>query len=336
MTDLMKLGPWIRRFLLEHLIKERNLSRGTQRSYRDTLTLLIPFVARKTHRRIDELDVLHVSSDLVRMFLLDLEENRDSAISTRNQRLAAIHSLARFVALHSPEHIAWCQQICVIPFTKGTQTPAVYLEKAEIDALLAAPNLKTAQGQRDHLLLLFLYNTGARADEAAQVLVGDLNLAHVPSRDFSWVKIRGKGNKLRHCPLWPQTVNKLAAAIEGRAPTERVFLNRYGRPVTRFGVYDLVTRYVRRTVRERPSLATKDVSPHTMRHSTATHLLRSGVDINTVRDWLGHVSIDTTNIYTQVDLETKAKAIARCEPGPTKPAKHWSHDKGLMTFLRSL
>ena len=146
MTDLMKLGPWIRRFLLEHLIKERNLSRGTQRSYRDTLTLLIPFVARKTHRRIDELDVLHVSSDLVRMFLLDLEENRDSAISTRNQRLAAIHSLARFVALHSPEHIAWCQQICVIPFTKGTQTPAVYLEKAEIDALLAAPTSRRRRG----------------------------------------------------------------------------------------------------------------------------------------------------------------------------------------------
>jgi len=198
------------------------------------------------------------------------------------------------------------------------------------------PNLKTAQGQRDHLLLLFLYNTGARADEAAQVLVGDLNFAHVPKRDLSWVKLRGKGNKLRHCPLWPQTVNELAAAIQGRVPAERVFLNRYGRPITRFGIYDLVTRYVRRSVRVMPSLATKNVSPHTIRRSTATHLLRSGVDINTVRDWLGHVSVDTTNIYARVDLETKAKAIARCEPEPTKPAKHWSDDKGLMTFLQSL
>ena len=336
MPDNGRLGPWVRRFLLEHLIAERNLSRGTQKSYRDTLTLLIPFVAGKLRRKVDAMEVDHVSADLVKMFLLHLEEGRGCAISTRNQRLAAIHSLARFVALHSPEHIAWCEEICHIPFKKCTQTPAAYLEKAEIDALLRAPNLKSAQGQRDHLLLLFLYNTGARADEAAQVLIGDLNLAHVPMRDLSWVMLRGKGNKLRHCPLWPQTVNELAAAIQGRGSTERVFLNRYGRPITRFGVYDLVTRYVRRAVRGMPSLATKRTSPHTIRRSTATHLLRGGVDINTVRDWLGHVSVDTTNIYARVDLETKAKAIAHCEPETTREAKHWSEDKGLVTFLRSL
>jgi integrase/recombinase XerD len=336
MTDSSRLGPWVRRFLLEHLINERNLSRGTQRSYRDTFTVLIPFVARKIHRSVDELDVIHVSADLVRMFLLDLEESRNSAISTRNQRLAAIHSLARFVALHSPEHIAWCGEICAIPFKKCTKTPATYLEKAEINALLAAPNLQSAQGRRDHLLLLFLYNTGARADEAAQVLIGDLNLAHVPSRDLSWVRIRGKGNKLRHCPLWPQTVKELTPAINGRGSAERVFLNRYGRPITRFGVYDLVKRHVQRVLREMPSLAMKDVSPHTMRHSSATHLLRSGVDINTVRDWLGHVSVDTTNIYAAVDLETKAKAITHCEPRAAKPARRWAKDKQLMTFLRSL
>src|ERR1700751_3923622 len=130
-----------------------------------------------------------------------------------------------------------------------TQTPGDYLEKVEIDALLAAPNLKSAQGQRDHLLLLFVYNTGTRADEAAQVLFGDLNLAHVPKRHLSWVKIRGKGNKPRHCPLWPQTVSELAAAIQARVPAEGVFLNRYGRPITRFGIYDSVTRYVRRAAR---------------------------------------------------------------------------------------
>jgi integrase/recombinase XerD len=153
MADLMKLGPWVRRFLLEHLMNERNLSRGTQRSYRDTLSLLIPFVARKTRKSVDALDVVHVSADLVRLFLLHLEESRGCAISTRNQRLAAIHALAHFVALHSPEHIAWCGEICVIPFRRCSQTPGVYLEKVEIDALLAAPNLTNAQGQRDHLLL---------------------------------------------------------------------------------------------------------------------------------------------------------------------------------------
>jgi len=336
MTDTQKLGPWIRRFLLEHLIQERNLSRGTQRSYRDTLALLIPFVARQTRKGIDGLNVVHVSADSVRRFLVYLENGRECAISTRNQRLAAIHSLARFVALHSPEHLAWCGEICAIPFKKCTQKPVTYLEKAEIDALLAAPNLRSAQGRRDHLLLLFLYNTGARADEAAQALVRDLNLAHVPSRDLSWVRIRGKGNKLRDCPLWPQTVYGLRLAIEGREPGEHVFLNRYGRPLTRFGVYHLVKRHIARVRGEMPSLATKNVSPHTVRHSSATHLLRSGLDINTIRDWLGHVSVNTTNIYAAVDLETKAKAIAHCDPGAAAPVRQWSKDKGLMTFLRSL
>jgi integrase/recombinase XerD len=335
MTDTRRLGPWVRRFLLEHLINERNLSRGTQRSYRDTLTLLIPFVARKARKSVDELDVVQVSADLVRMFLLDLEDGRGCAISTRNQRLAAIHSLARFVGLHSPEHIAWCEQIRLIPFKKCTKTPVTYLEKSEMDALLAAPNLKSAQGRRDHLLLLFLYNTGARADEAAQVLIGDLTLAHVPSRDHSSVRIRGKGNKLRYCPLWPQTVNELIPGLDRRAPTERVFLNRYGRPITRFGIHNLVRRYVQRVLPDKPSLATKRVSPHTIRHTSATHLLRSGVDINTIRDWLGHVSLETTNIYAAVDLEMKAKALAHCEPIEAKP-RPWSQDKELMTFLRNL
>jgi site-specific recombinase XerD len=197
----------------------------------------------------------------------------------------------------------------------------------QLTIALAAPNLQSAQGRRDHLLLLFLYNTGARADEAAQVLIGDLHLAHVPSRDLSWVRVRGKGNKLRHCPLWPQTVNELIHAIEGRGPAEHVFLNRYRRPITRFGVYDLVKRYVQKVLREVPSLAMKNVSPHTIRHSSATHLLRGGVDINTIRDWLGHVSVDTTNIYASVDLETKAKAITHCEPGAAKPARRWEKDK---------
>jgi len=336
MTDSNRLGPWVRRFLLEHLINDRNLSRGTQRSYRDTLALLIPFVARQTRTGVDALNVVHVSAETVRKFLAYLEDSRNCAVSTRNQRLAAIHSLARFVALRSPEHLAWCGDICTIPFKKCTKKPVTYLEKPEIDALLAAPNLQSAQGRRDHVLLLFLYNTGARADEAAQVVIGDLHLAHVPSRDLSWVRVRGKGNKLRNCPIWPQTVTELIPVIKGREPAEHVFLNRYGRPITRFGIYDLVKRYVQRILREAPSLAIKHVSPHTIRHSSATHLLRGGVDINTIRDWLGHVSIDTTNIYASVDLETKAKAISHCEPGASKPARRWAKDKKLMTFLRSL
>src|SRR5712691_4616342 len=200
MNDLTLLGPWVRRFLLEHLIAERNLARNTQRSYRDALTLMIPFVAGKLRQTVDRLTVVDVSADLVRLFLADLEEARQCTITTRNQRLAAVHALARFVGEHSPEHIAWCGQISSVPFKKTSQAVIPYLDKPQMDALLAAPDQQTAQGRRDHALLLFLYNSGTRAEEAAQLLVGELDLAG------SSVKIRGKGGKQRHCPLWPSTV----------------------------------------------------------------------------------------------------------------------------------
>jgi integrase/recombinase XerD len=162
------LGTWIRRFLLEHLVAERNLALNTQRSYRDTLVLLIPFVAKKAAKAVDRLSVVDLSAELIRLFLADLETSRRCAIVTRNQRLAAIHALARFVGEHSPEHIAWCAQLRAIPFKKPTARAVIaYLDKSEMDALLAAPDGQTAQGRRDQALLLFLYNSGARASEAA-------------------------------------------------------------------------------------------------------------------------------------------------------------------------
>lgn len=336
MADGTRLGPWVRRFLLEHLIGERNLSVNTQRSYRDTLALLIPFVAHQAHKKVDELTVIDVSEKCVGGFLVDLEEVRRCCTSTRNQRLAAVHAFSHFVAVHSPEHIAWCEQIRAIPFKKCTSKPITYLEKAEMDAFLAAPDLTTAQGRRDRLMLLFLYNTGARADEAAQLLIAGLDLAAVPGRDLSSVKIVGKGNKERRCPLWPQTVNELKQAVAGRQATEHVFLNRYGRPITRFGIHGLVERYTQRITGKFPSLAAKRVSPHCIRHTTATHLLRAGVDINTIRAWMGHVSLDTTNIYAEIDLEMKAKALAHCEVKGPKQAPRWTEDKGIMAFLRTL
>lgn len=205
-----------------------------------------------------------------------------------------------------------------------------------MDALLATPGLTTAQGRREHALLLFLYNTGARADEAAQVRIGDLTLPQVPGRDLASVLIRGKGNKARRCPLWAQTVSELTALVQGRGPSEQVFLNRCGRPITRFGIHTLVERCVARTAKTVPSLASKRVSPHTIRHTTATHLLRSGVDINTIRAWLGHVSLTTTNVYAEVDLEMKAKALANCEVEVKQKSTPWKRDKSLMEFLRTL
>jgi len=337
MTETAKLGPWVRRFLLEHLVGERNLARNTQRSYRDTLALLIPFIADKAHKEVDQLDLAHLTSERVHQFLQYLEETRGCSVATRNQRLAAIHALAHFVGARGPEQIEWCGQIQTIPFKRAAKNSITYLEKPEMDALLAAPDRNLAQGRRDYTLLLFLYNTGARADEAAQLSVGDLRLAHAPSRDHSSVQIRGKGNKIRFCPLWPHTVRELKALVGEKAPTEHVFLNRYGRPLTRFGIHTMVKRYAGKVSVKMPGLVAKHVSPHSIRHTCATHLLRAGVDINTIRAWLGHVSLDTTNVYAETDLEMKAAALAHCEvQGSSKPTGRWRQDKGLMAFLSSL
>jgi site-specific recombinase XerD len=268
--------------------------------------------------------------------LSELTEKRGCGEATRNQRLAAIRSLAHFVGLRSPEYIEWCAEIRSILFKKASRPLVTYLEKAEMDALLAAPAAGTGQGRRDHALLLFLYNTGARADEVAHVRVMDLDLGRMPERDPCSVLIHGKGNKLRRCPLWARTVNELLPLVRGREPAEPAFRNRRHQPLTRFGVHALVERYARVVAATMPSLAKKRVSPHTIRHTTATHLLRAGVDINTIRAWLGHVSLATTNVYAEVDLEMKAKALANCEVKEEVVQKPWREDKGLMEFLRSL
>lgn len=340
MTAQAALAPWVRRFLMEHLVAERNLSRNTQRSYRDTLRLMLPLIALQAQKPVDKLAVTDLSAERIRQFLLDLEQQRHCGIATRNQRLAAIHSLAHFIGLQSPEHLEWCGKVRAIPFKKATRSAITYLEKAEMDALLAAPDCTTAQGCRDHALLLFLYNTGARADEAAQLTIADLAFSNAPQRDHSWVLIRGKGNKLRRCPVWLQTVKELVPLVFGRNQSEHVFLNRCRQPITRFGIHTMVDRYAKRVYAQVPTLKTKRVSPHSIRHTTATHLLRAGVDINTIRAWLGHVSINTTNIYAEVDLEMKAKALAHCEvqenAASLTPTKRWRDDEELMTFLHSL
>jgi len=331
MRDTTLLGPWIRRFLLEHLVSERNLAANTRHSYRDAMCLLIPFVSGRLHKPVDRLTVIDVSAQLVRDFLGDIETSRHCSIATRNQRLAAVHAFARFVGEHSPEHIEWCAQVRYVPYKKGTHAMIPYLDKQEIDALLDCPDRRTEQGRRDYALLLFLYNSGARADEAAQLVVGDLDL------DGESVHILGKGRKHRHCPLWPETVRELHALVEGRSPQERVFVNRCRQSMTRFGIHALVERTALRAQSAMPSLATKRVSPHSLRHSTATHLLRSGAEINTVRAWLGHASLDTTNVYAEIDLEGKALALAKCDvTNERAPKKRWVANPDLMQFLRSL
>lgn len=332
------IGPYIRRFLLEHVTADRNLSPHTRNSYRDCLRLLLEYLAN--HRATDptQVSVQQVDASLVREFLRHLEDERGNCVATRNRRLAAVRSLFRFIGRLDPELVDHAAQVCAIPDRKAPVPVIPYLSKPEVEALLAVPDRGTDQGRRDYCILLLLYNTGARASEAAGLTLADLNLFGSPHARFL-----GKGSKHRLCPLWPRTVEILRQTIGTRLdgpPAAPVFLSQRREGLTRFGVYELVTRTAREASKTTPSLANKHVSPHTLRHSTAVHLLQAGVDINTIRAWLGHVSLETTNRYAEVDLETKARALQTCSESlsqaspATRPS--WHRDSELMAFLASL
>jgi integrase/recombinase XerD len=324
------LAPWVRRFLLEHVVAERNLARNTQVSYRDTLTQALPFVARVAGRPVDRLLVEDVSAERIRAFLDHVERDRGCGTLTRNHRLAALHSLARFVGTRSAEHVAWCAEVRSVPFKKATKTTIGYLDKPEVEAVLRAPDRTTLLGQRDHALLLFLYNSGARADEAANLRVGNLMLGTSPA-----VRILGKGNKWRVCPLWPTTADALRPLVLDRSADHTVFRGRTGEAMTRFGVHRIVAVTAAAAAVTTSSLQGRRVSPHMLRHTTAVHLLRAGVDINTIRAWLGHVSLDTTNIYAEVDLAMKAKALAAVQLGDQAQPRR-RRLPALMDFLHAL
>jgi site-specific recombinase XerD len=339
MTESHPIGTYIRRFLLEYVVNDRCLSRNTQKSYRDTIRLLLQFLSQFYSCDATQLTVEQVTADAVRSFLTHRQKQNGNSAATRNQRLATIHSLIRFAARQTPELLDLATQVQNIPLRRVAPKPMPYLEKEEIDTLLATPDRQCSVGRRDYVILLFLYNTGARAQEVADVLVRDLNL----DSSAPCVRIRGKGNKTRICPLWPHTAKTLRAMLGERVegpPEAPVFLNIRSEPITRYGIHTLVERTVAQTAQVLPSLRTKRVSPHTIRHTTAVHLLRSGVDINTIRAWLGHVSLETTNRYAEVDLEMKAKALMTCAVTPRKKKADreplWRKDRDLMDFLASL
>ena len=336
MNNREALGSWIRRFLMEYLVGERNLARNTQQSYRDAIRLLVVFTATKAHKKADELIIPDIDADLLRAFLRHLEEKRKCSVSSRNQRLAAIHALAGFIAERCPEYLDWCAQLRAVKSKRSAPTPVCYLEKPEIDALLEAPSAVTKLGCRNRALLLFLYNSGARAEEAAKLCIEDLSLHGGADGTLSSVCLHGKGGKVRICPLWASTTVTLKNLVAGRDGKERVFLNRRSEPLTRFGIHEIVTRYAHAAMSRVPDMHKKRIGPHTIRHTTATHLLRAGVDINTIRAWLGHVSINTTNIYAETDLEMKAKALGLCAVKSKRSLKRWGEDPDLMSFLAQI
>lgn len=262
------IGTWVRRFLLEYLVTDRNLTHNTQVSYRDTLLQLLPFLSKQRNKGVDRLTIDDLSPAEVRAFLEYVQRERGCSGATRNLRLATIHSLAKFIALHSPEHVAWCTQIGAVPFKKTAHATVTYLDKPEVEALLATPDPRTPQGRRDYALLLFLYNSGARVSEVTHLTVDDIRWGNSPA-----VHLVGKGNKARWCPIWPQTEDLLKRMVAGRTAQDAVFLNRLNQPLTRYGIYRLVQRAVEQASRSLPSLKAKRIGPHCLRHYVASRTM---------------------------------------------------------------
>ncbi len=339
-SDKELIGYWLRKYLTEYLPIVRNLSRNTIASYRDALRQLLEYVIDRGLSP-DMLRIEELTPDLVVGFLHHIEQAKNCSIQTRNLRLSAIHSFASYISTSEPQYLYWYTKLKNIPIKRsslkeqdGKAIPKiVYLEKDEIKTLLSMPDKMTSQGARDYALLMFLYNSGARATEAVNLRIQDIAIGN--GVQPSLVAIRGKGNKTRVCPLWDSTV-KLLQPYMKRSSEEPVFLNRYGNPITRFGIYELVSRYAAKAAEVMPSIGEKNISPHTIRHSTASHLLEAGVDINTIRSWLGHVSVNTTNIYAEVNIRMKAKALKTCEVLVKGAPKYNPKDKTLIGFLKSL
>ena len=326
------LGTWIKRFLMEYLPTERNLAVNTLKSYRDGLTLLLPFVAERCGKPVERLAVEDLSADRVTAFLGHLEQERGCSVQTRNLRLTAIRSFARYVAVRDAVLVEWAGGIRAIPLKKTVRPRIAWLSAENMDAMIAGPDRRTVAGRVEHALLLFLYNTGARASEAVGLQVEDL---HLPERtgENARVTIHGKGGKIRVTPIWTSTAKALAALARDRPPgCGSVFWSRHRKPYTRHGIIELVERAAVRV----PELEGQKITPHVLRHSCACHLLRSGVDINTIRAWLGHVSLATTNIYAEVDIKAKEEAMKSTCPGDPGDAPRWKARGGLLEQLKAI
>jgi site-specific recombinase XerD len=331
------LARGVRDFFSDHLPRIRGMSPHTLQSYRDSLALLLRFVAEKRGRPVAELDLDDLGPEEVIAFLQHLEENRRNSVSTRNVRLAAIHAFFRYLAARHPERLEACQRILGVPFKRSRSRPIEYLEYSEVQAVLSAVDRTTADGRRDYALLATMFNTGARVQEILDLRPCDLQLAK-PHQ----VRLVGKGRKERLCPLWPETAQLLRSLLSesGRDPhsTQPLFRNHRGEPLTRFGVRYLLAKYCDRARASTSTLAAKRLHPHSMRHSTAVHLLKAGVDLTTISHWLGHASVNTTNRYVTVDLEMKREAIAKARPVDegTTPVATWRSEASILEWLEAL
>lgn len=333
-----ELSSPIRKFFEQHLTAERGLSNHTVLAYRDSLKLLLMFASDQLHKPFTDLALEDLSANMIRNFLTHLEKARRNTVRTRNARLAAIHAFFRYVASIEPRFMALSREVLGVSFKRQARRVMGYLDRDEISHLFRNIDPKSRFGLRDEAMLRFLYNTGTRAQEFV-----DLDINHVRfSRPFS-VLIKGKGRKERTCPLWPETISVLKKYLERRriGLSERMplFLNAKGERFTRFGLRYVVTHRVTVASRDCPALLSRKIGPHTFRHTTAMHLLQSGVDLNMIRSWLGHASIETTNEYVELDLEMKRKTLQSVEKLLPKSGEHgpsWRKEPGIMAWLSQL
>jgi integrase/recombinase XerD len=334
-TSPNRLASCLRDYFTDHLPRLRGMSPHTIHSYRDSIVLLLRFLALIRKCQVSDLDLDHIEPDQVLAFLTHLEQGRNNSVPTRNVRLAAIHAFFRYVGAHHLDQIERTQRILGVPFKRARQRVIEYLEHDEIEAVLSRIDRSIRDGRRDYALLVTMFNTGARVQEVIDLRAHDFQL----TRPYQ-VRLFGKGRKERFCPLWSQTAQVLRTFCEERQidlrSEARVFLNHREGPLTRFGVRYILAKHLDRARPDVATLARKRLHPHSMRHSTAVALLKSGVDLTTISQWLGHASPNTTNRYAHIDLDMKREAIARVKPIPRSRTASWRKNPTVLEWLEGL
>jgi integrase/recombinase XerD len=332
MTPSPLLGPLLQAFFADYLLTQKRVSPQTVAAYRDAFRLLLKFLYEATKTQPSALRLTDVDAPAILSFLDSLEQRRGNAVRSRNARLAAIRSFFRYVSFRDPESISLATRVLAIPVKRTTHRLVGYLSRAEVEALLAAPDRSSWTGRRDYTLLLTLYNSGARVSE-----ITALKRTHVSFGSTTLIHLLGKGRKERSVPLWAKTARVLETwfrEIES-LPSDVALPNARGRALSRYGVSYLIDRAADAASAKCPSLKTKVVSPHLFRHSTAMHLLQSGVDLAVIALWLGHESVATTHIYVEADLTTKEQALSKLSPVASK-GHRFRADDSLIAFLARL
>jgi integrase/recombinase XerD len=324
------IGPLFQGFFVEHLLQHKHVSPQTVASYRDTFRLLLQYAHKQLKTEPAALKVTALDAPVILSFLDSLEQDRHNCIRSRNIRLAAIRSFFRWLTLGNPELVGMATRILAIPVKRTDRRLIHSLTRDEVDALLAAPDQSRWRGRRDSALMLTLYNTGARVSE-----ITALHREHIELGASACVHLLGKGRKHRDIPLWPKTAQVLKAWFreQSDAATPLAFPSARGRRLSRNGVDYILKQAVARA--SSPSLKSKRIHPHVIRHTTGSHLLQSGVDISVIALWLGHEGTQTTHVYVEADLATKQRALEKLEPLGTNARRFKPRDE-VLAFLSSL